>query len=310
MNRIGIAMGMINKSSFVLSQPYPLFTEPRLVIPGALATSLFITVFLVIFQPFGISGVQTPGKIWYLLGFMPVILGGLLLNYLLLPRLLPEIFEADEWQVGKEIGWLLWNIFSVGVLGDVYFYYSPLSQLRFSQLLGYLGQGLIIAVIPETFYVLLTYSIFLTRRLEAAEQLNRKLSAQLPGEKDLLSSRETLLLAAENGKEVVHVPARDLLFIRSRDNYANIVWQDGGRLKKTLLRTSLKNLEDQISTPRVLRCHRSFIVNLGRVRSITGNARGYRLYLDSYAEPIPVSREAGKALLAQLQKLAGRENTF
>ncbi len=300
-----MVMSMFKKQRSLFTQPYPLFTEPRKVIPGALVVSLFVAVFIMIFQPFGIDQVQITHKVWYIWGFALVILAGLLLNYLLLTRLFPKVFSEDDWQVGKEIVWLLWNIFSVGLLADIYFYFSPLCRLDLPQLLGYLGQGVMIAVIPETIYVLFTYSIFLTRRLQAAESLNRKLSEKLPGPGDALSANETQLLTDEKGKEMVQVSTGDLLFIRSAENYSNIVWQEKGQLKKALLRSSLKSLDQQINASRVLRCHRSFIVNLQKVRSVTGNARGYRLYLDSYSDPIPVSREAGQAVLAELQKMAG-----
>ena len=40
-------------------------------------------------------------------------------------------------------------------------------------------------------------------------------------------------------------------------------------------------------------------------RPVQGNAKGYRLCLERYPDCVPVSREAGKMLLGQLQRLAG-----
>lgn len=94
------------------------------------------------------------------------------------------------------------------------------------------------------------------------------------------------------------------LFIQSSDNYSNIVWQEDSQNKKTLIRSSMKRLEEQIPVSFIIRCHRSFIVNLSRVYSVSGNANGYRLYLKNHAEPIPVTRRFGKRVLQVLEKVS------
>jgi len=99
------------------------------------------------------------------------------------------------------------------------------------------------------------------------------------------------------------MPVDKLLFIQSCDNYANIVRQKNGNTTEKLLRSSLKNIEEQITLPFVVRCHRSFIVNLSLVQAITGNSRNYTLSLKNYHTPIPVSRESEKHVLELLEKL-------
>ncbi len=99
------------------------------------------------------------------------------------------------------------------------------------------------------------------------------------------------------------MPVDKLLFIQSCDNYANVVRQKNGSTTEKLLRSSLKNIEEQITLPFIVRCHRSFIVNLSLVRAITGNSRNYTLSLKNYPTPIPVSRESEKHVLELLEKL-------
>ncbi|MCH8125717.1 LytTR family transcriptional regulator [candidate division KSB1 bacterium] len=60
------------------------------------------------------------------------------------------------------------------------------------------------------------------------------------------------------------------------------LWRENTGVKETLLRSSLKRLEQQIPFSFIVCCHRSFIINLRKVNSITGNANGYRLLLQKH----------------------------
>ena len=93
-----------------------------------------------------------------------------------------------------------------------------------------------------------------------------------------------------------------LLFIESADNYSEVVFLQNGQPKKTLLRGSLSRFEEQAHHPDVVRCHRSFVVNLQRVESISGNAQGYKLQLQNYPSPIPVARRYGDFVAGYFKK--------
>jgi DNA-binding LytR/AlgR family response regulator len=110
-------------------------------------------------------------------------------------------------------------------------------------------------------------------------------------------------LVSETGKEKIRLTVDELLYIQSCDNYARVVIRKNGKSEETLIRSSLKNLEQQISSPYIVRCHRSFIVNLVRTRSNTGNSRNYTLSLENCERAIPVSRESEKRGLQFLEGL-------
>ena len=74
------------------------------------------------------------------------------------------------------------------------------------------------------------------------------------------------------------------------------------KLKKTLLRGSLSRFEEQAHHPDVVRCHRSFVVNLRQVASVSGNAQGYKLQLQNYPSPIPVARRYGDLVAGYFKK--------
>jgi DNA-binding LytR/AlgR family response regulator len=89
----------------------------------------------------------------------------------------------------------------------------------------------------------------------------------------------------------VEVALSDILFIKSADNYCELALIDELSGSRKLLRCSLTNLLKQLpSDSQVLRCHRSYAVNLLLVKSWQGNAGGLQLAMQSGDVVVPVSR--------------------
>ncbi|MEQ9263962.1 MAG: LytTR family DNA-binding domain-containing protein [Balneolaceae bacterium] len=98
---------------------------------------------------------------------------------------------------------------------------------------------------------------------------------------------------SENKNENFSLPLSRVYFIKCEDNYAAIYYSvpDSEYLEKRLVRTSLKNLSKRIKTRLILRCHRSFMVNLNQIRNIKGPKRNLRLNFRKSDHVIPVSRK-------------------
>ena len=117
-------------------------------------------------------------------------------------------------------------------------------------------------------------------------------------------AEETLVLIAENEKDRLELKSEELLYIESADNYSTIVFTKNNKITIHLLRGSLKRIESQITFPFILRCHRSYIVNLKQINHIKGNAQGYRIeFKAELRDTIPVSRNYSKALFERLESL-------
>src|SRR5690606_22617273 len=63
-------------------------------------------------------------------------------------------------------------------------------------------------------------------------------------EEDYLN--KTVEFISESGSENFDLPIADVAFIKSADNYVEIVFREGDRLRKKLLRNTLKNIEQQL----------------------------------------------------------------
>ena len=63
-------------------------------------------------------------------------------------------------------------------------------------------------------------------------------------------------------------------------------------MKKVTYRIQLSEFETQLKeASSLVRCHRSYMVNLKKVKNVSGNAQGLKLELINQSEIIPVSRK-------------------
>ncbi len=211
------------------------------------------------------------------------IFTALVLNFYVISQTWSWFFNEDFWNIGREIIWSLWNILVIILFIELYWHIIPFCNMKHFQ--AGLFQGLMISIFPGGICIGVNYIRALKARLKRTETINKKLI-----EHHNLKIGNVIEFVADNDEKVA-ISLGELLFMQSYDNYAKIVWNRENELKNKLIRSSLKNLESQISESFITRCHRSFIVNLSNVEKVIGNARGYKLKMRHYPEPIPISRE-------------------
>jgi len=97
---------------------------------------------------------------------------------------------------------------------------------------------------------------------------------------------------SENFTEKLSFLVADVAFIRSADNYVEIVYREGEGLKKKLIRNTLKNIEHQIKPySNFIRCHRICIVNVHYIEKLESDYNNHLLVIRGFNEQIPVSRQ-------------------
>ncbi len=109
-------------------------------------------------------------------------------------------------------------------------------------------------------------------------------------EEDYLN--KSIDFASENSSETLNLLIGDVVFIKSADNYVEIVYKDDGDYRKKLIRNTLKNIELQIKQySNFIRCHRICIVNMHFIEKLNTNYNNHWLTIKGYNEQIPVSRQ-------------------
>lgn len=108
----------------------------------------------------------------------------------------------------------------------------------------------------------------------------------------------------ERGDVRLVVAADSLFYIEASDNYVDIHYLNKGRIVNFLLRNSLKNIEKSFSDRKLLRCHRSYIVNANKVRIIRKTEEGLCIDFDYDGIPnIPISKTYSTRVLEQFSGL-------
>lgn len=275
---------MLNKITGVFLQPYPFdahqLTPLRRVIKSS-AEGFFIALFLIIFEPFNINNWQDPNKIYYLIGFgLITTFSTIFLRLAIIPAL-PTFFNEEKWTVGREIITILLLLVIIAIGNFVFLSLVLHDTFSLSNFFWSFVFVILIGLFPVSFGVISNY-------IYQLKKYQKPVAVKHHTEAEVVSKLE---LVAENGKDTFEVLEANLLFIESADNYAVIHYAEGESLKKELLRSSLTRLEKQIGSENIVRCHRSFIVNLNRVEEVTGNAQGYKFHLQPLELIVPVARK-------------------
>ena len=83
----------------------------------------------------------------------------------------------------------------------------------------------------------------------------------------------------------------NLLYLEASDNYVSIYYLNQQNVNRFMLRNTLKNIEEEMNSKDLVRCHRSYMVNCEKVRVIRREKDGVRLELDlPSAIDIPVTK--------------------
>lgn len=294
---------MFRKLVSFFQQPYPFGGNFGRKLQQNAVIGLFVAFFLIVFQPFGTAEWQSPNKVFILLGFGLVsFIGPTLVHSVLLAWSGSDNVEKT-WNIGREIGQYIAILVLIALGNMLYSNMIGISKMSFSILITWVGIVALIAIFPITAGVLLRHGRFLA--------LNRKEAAVLEDQlqhfqkEHASADMSKLVFAAENEKDSLSLTTEDLLYIESADNYASFVWLKNGQVQKQLLRGPMKRFEDQAGDhPYVVRCHRSYMVNLNHVEHVSGNAQGYRLKLRHFGMEVPVARNYGPAVLARFKAIS------
>ena len=274
-------MALATKNEFYLGKPY------RLAVSVALG--VFIYLFLVVFLPFGVDNYDPNHRYtWEFLlemaWFMPLTFG---LAWVMEGWVKPRLLKRAGWR--QVVGWSVALLVVLG-LGNflLYNWLGDWHDFHLLSALAFIGNGATIMVFPLV-------GTFFYFRYQA---LNRRYSQMhLKGE---AAPDRLIHFEGQGSSDRLSIAASDFRYAQAQDNYVALYYLRGGSLKKELLRTTLADLLEQDPDGDLLRCHRSFVVNLRQVRSYSGG-NPLELFLDGVEAPIRVSRSYREAVLERLQ---------
>lgn len=264
----------------VLSVPFPLMRTRHDKIIFVMVTAVFSLLFMDIFLPFNING-------WYDLNRHSLFAIFSAFSFCGALTLLFTQFGIRKWLQLTHLSYLqyfLWVIGEVILLSVVMLCIDWLVNnhpvISISYFLTTFGYTFLIVVIP---YIISLLILFVRQKSQLVQSLSSKVNTVKP-----LS--EYLAIEDENGKVILSLQPKYILFFKSEDNYVDVHYLHGGNVKKELIRTSLKRIESKCSSSCLIRVHRSYTVNIGNVSSCRKTPKGYILQFDLLPDlEIPVS---------------------
>ncbi len=267
---------------FYLSRPYKWAI--------CLAVPVFLYLFLLAFLPFGVSNYNPNHE--YTVEFLLEI-ANFMVWTLLLMVVAEFVFKPRLLRRADLPGILLWSVGLILLLGlGNFLLYNWLGEWHDF----HLSSALSFVVNVSSILLFPLVGVFFFRFRTISQRLQQMqvswTAAPEPG--------RLLRFTGQGANEVFSVAEADFRFAQAQDNYVALHYLRQGQLRKELLRTTLSELLEQPGMEGLLRCHRSFAVNLRQVQSYSGG-HPLLLYLKDVSEAIRVSRSYRETVLEQLQ---------
>jgi hypothetical protein len=256
----------------------------------ALSIGVFMTLFLLVFQPFGVNNLDPTFHISLEFAlavgaFGVVVTATVAANeFLLRPLLLRRPTRR------RLMAWLAWTLLLIAtVVFLLYNLFGNWHDFKWSSYLGFIRDVSLLNSLPVAGF------LFYIRHEWLKSEYVQLRAIHLAN-----STARLVHFSSDNGKDRVAVALDDLLYLESQDNYVAVTWVEGTSRRASLIRSSLKRQEEILNEPLLVRCHRSYMINLARVRGCRGNRHGLKLTLEGADRPVPVSRAWTGEILQKL----------
>ncbi len=190
------------------------------------------------------------------------------------------------------ITWLLLEMIVTSLFLDLFlsiFLNKPYFALLPSVILSYFCLN----IIPYFFFwmtmILKEQSLQLSQTQNELEELRRGVERNEAG---------MVRFNDEKGNTKLVVSADRVISLESAGNYVNILYDDDGKLVRYSLRNTLKGVEKVCNSNGLIRCHRSYFVNLNKIKIIRRTSEGVYAEMDvPNVGNIPVSKTYAPELL-------------
>ena len=163
----------------------------------------------------------------------------------------------------------------------------------------YKALGCIMLIVAIPYSIITLYAAY-RDKTEELEMLQYELS--LAGEPSV-AYPSLVNLYDYNGTLKLTINSDSLYYMESQDNYVKIYYENQGKLLSYMLRCRTKAIEENLAETSMVRCHRSYMVNVMKINHIKkgGKAR-YIVLTNEDIKPIPVSKSYFKNLIEKIDK--------
>lgn len=270
-------MEFLNRIVALIKKPFPDDGAMWSYAKISIALSLFVTFFLFVFRPFGLSTLESDAFI-ICLGFGSMTFVGAMVYELSVGQLLRLTGWRTKWTFGK---WI------INTLGQVIF--ISMANFIFARLI-------IIGNIDWSLFPTMLYSTFMIGVLPVTTLGAWLVYQQENKYKGIAHEINRVKTPASNNKDsksisIFDIPVHQIKYIEALQNYVKIAYLNAeGDLKIQTERETLKGILTKAEGSSIVKCHRSYLVNKEAITNASGNAQGLLLSLSGCDKEITVSR--------------------
>lgn len=281
------------------SREIPKFLLDKQYLLGSVLFILtFSFLFMAIYTPFSYT-------VWFSLtdmkhlGLTAVFYAGALLIMLASKRLMYRVQDRVRFTFAKYISWLLAEVVAISLFYTLFtsVFIAPFEQPSWVILLKAVWCVLMIMAIP---YIIQTLYAAYKAKTEELQMLQYEMSL---GSEQTVTYPSLINLYDYNGTLKLTINADSLYYMESQDNYVKIFYSNHGRLLSYMLRCRTKAIEENLAETSVVRCHRSYMVNVMKINNIRKKGKARYVVLDnSEIKPIPVSKSYFKNFIGKIDR--------
>ena len=268
--------------------------------------SLYIMTFIYFLEPLKNKTIHYNYPFYYNILATIACFVSISLFSLIIPIVFPSLFSPENWSFKRFGIWFLGVCVSTAYasyLFDAWAYQLPNSSTVIIEYV-FSYQIFIDIFISISLFLFFLYPYPLNQQSKPIDilQKSESISTYSTIENIFNAEKNQLILPQQLKFQSKHnnteILIEDLYYIVSANNYVEIFYKkDKGQLNRLLLRSTLKNIEEQNQDlPMLFRCHKAYIVNSQKIKCINGNTKGYTLILEDSIENIPVSRQKNDEL--------------
>lgn len=294
-------MDYVIYKSWLFSQTPKYLLEKRNQIIMVLFVSLFAVVFINIFEPFSsgewIRVNKMPETIYFLWSVVLTILG---MSVVAVSRIIMYRYTQKKRKELSIINYIVWIVMEFLLLAGAFTILAIITSeqggisIRTNEPLDIY----MLAMKNTVFILFIPY--LLSFMYFSYQEKNRKLR-ELMDENVGFKGSSLISFRDERGILQLSVAKDNLLYIESADNYICIWYTKNDQLKKQLLRITMKEISAQLADTNIVRCHRSYMINLDLVKVMRREKENLFLELGiPNIKEIPISKTYSEQVLRRL----------
>ena len=178
------------------------------------------------------------------------------------------------------LGYIVWIFSEICVMASIYTLVALFTDTdkSISELYNALFiKTSLILLIPYT--MCYTYFVWQENRREL-----RSLRTQIDRDETVLQKAYIQILD-EKGEMRLSIRRENLVLIESADNYVCVYYLNGDVTKKSMIRNTLSRVAEHLHGTRIVRCHRSYMINLDHAQILHRDKEG--VFIEHGIEGIP-----------------------